>query len=247
MCWKDKPPTAGVPAHLQQPAAGAPSAAHLQWAHLQPPSNRTSPGGRGGGGRGGGGRGGGGRRGKSPIAKPPRGSARRSPPAFAAAASSSAQPSRARPSDTLLDLNTISRDEALAAIDRQYGPERGRVDLTSPAATAAAAPGDASAQQESTIRLEAWAVERPELQEQLRTGNPADCAAVVRRYAEMLLAASRLEELGYLAAFLARECGGDGKWRALIEGFVELVDGEVLLKYGAPFAPCAPLRRRLEA
>ena len=63
----------------------------------------------------------------------------------------------------------------------------------------------------------------------------------------MLLAASRLEELGYLAAFLARECGGDGKWRALIEGFVELVDGEVLLKYGAPFAPCAPLRRRLEA
>ena len=56
MCWKDKPPTAGVPAHLQQPAAGAPSAAHLQWAHLQPPSNRTSPGGRGGGGRGGGGR-----------------------------------------------------------------------------------------------------------------------------------------------------------------------------------------------
>ena len=55
----------------------------------------------------------------------------------------------------------------------------------------------------------------------------------------MLLAASRLEELGYLAAFLARECGGDGKWRALIEGFVELVDGEVLLKYGAPFAPCA--------
>ena len=148
----------------------------------------------------------------------------------------------------MLDLNTISRAEALAAINRRYGPERGRVDLTSPAAAAvAAAPGDASAQQESTIRLEAWAVERPELQEQLRTGNPADCAAVVRRYAEMLLAASRLEELGYLAAFLARECGGDGKWRALIEGFVELVDGEVLLKYGAPFAPCAPLRRRLEA
>ena len=148
----------------------------------------------------------------------------------------------------MLDLNTISRAEALAAIDRQYGPGGARVDLTSPtAAAAAAAPGDASAQQESTIRLEAWAVERPELQEILRTGNPADCAVLVRNYAQRLLAASRLEELGYLAAFLARECGGDGKWRALIEGFVELVDGEVLLKYGAPFAPCAPLRRRLEA
>ena len=148
-------------------------------------------------------------------------------------------------------MNAVSRAEALAAVNQHFGGG-GRVDLTSPAAAApaaaaAAVAGDASAQQESTIRLEAWAVERPELQEILRTGNPADCAVLVRNYAQRLLAASRLEELGYLAAFLARECGGDGKWRALIEGFVELVDGEVLLKYGAPFAPCAPLRRRLEA
>ena len=65
------------------------------------------------------------------------------------------------------------------------------------------------------------------------------------QYASALLAGCRLEELGYLTAFLARECHGRPAWDSVLRRFMLEVDGWVLARYGGRFAPAVATLKTL--
>ena len=108
----------------------------------------------------------------------------------------------------LLDLNTIRR-RALAAIDRLWSGRPRRPDVAGGRSGGGSGRRLRAAGEHNPPRSVGGRA--PELQEQLRTGNPA---APPSSAATPRCSRGRGWKLGYPAAFLARECGGDEVARA---------------------------------
>ena len=70
-------------------------------------------------------------------------------------------------------------------------------------------------------------------------------AAPLLQYASALMASRRLEELGYLAVFLARVCRDRPLWDGAIREFVLEVDRCILKRLGGKFAPLGALKQQL--
>ena len=65
-------------------------------------------------------------------------------------------------------------------------------------------------------------------------------------YASALLSGRRLEELGYLAAFLARACRDLPRWDGTLRRFVAEVDRWVQERHDGRFAPLGAIKRLLD-
>ena len=70
-------------------------------------------------------------------------------------------------------------------------------------------------------------------------------AAPLLKYAGALLAGRRLEELGYLAAYLARACRDRPLWDGALREFVREVGARVQERHGARFAPLGAIEQQL--
>jgi hypothetical protein len=93
--------------------------------------------------------------------------------------------------------------------------------------------------------VEGWGDVWPHLDEWIcKTQVPE--AEPLLEYASALLTGCRLEELGYLAAFLARACRDRPRWDGALRQFVAEVDRWVEERHDGLFAPLGAIKRLLD-
>ena len=93
--------------------------------------------------------------------------------------------------------------------------------------------------------VEGWGDVWPHLDEYIRKTQVPDEGSLLE-YASALLTGCRLEELGYLAAFLARACRDRPRWDGALRQFVAEVDRWVEERLDGLFAPLGAIKRLLD-